>query len=102
MLAGQYLYHVKAHALNGNNKGLVFFVRLKFSSEIESRSGCQQHCPYVKLSPFKGDTASGRILVFGGFFAAKTSKQMKPSLRGGIHESTRAFPEIGGICTRTL
>ena len=43
--AGQYLYHVKAHASNGSNKGSVFFVRPKFSSEMASESGCN-HVPH--------------------------------------------------------
>ena len=62
VLAGQYLFHVKANASNGINKGSVFSCGQNFR-----RKGVWKWVPATlplcKQSPFKGDTACGRMLV---------------------------------------
>ena len=54
LLAGQYLCHVKAHALNGNDKGSVFSCGQTFRRKWRLENVCQQHCPHVNTRPSRG------------------------------------------------
>ena len=62
VLDGQYWYHLTAHRLNSNNKGSIFSCGQNFVVNGIWKSE-PTTLPLCKQSPFKGDTACGRMLV---------------------------------------